>query len=178
MRPEKISIVNEIKSKTEGATCVLLVDYKGMTVAQMKELRKRLANIKSEFHVVKNSFFKIVAIERNWMKSDEPLTESNAIAIGRGDAVELAKVLSDFNKENKRPTIRRGFLEGKPVSASDIEELLKLPDKQTMRAMLVGAIAAPMSAAVGVLKQKLASIVYVLKAIEEKKQNEGKENKQ
>ncbi len=171
MRPEKIAIINELKNKTENATFVVLVDYKGMTVAQMSELRKRLAAIQAEFHVVKNSFFKIVAIERNWMKSDEPLTEPNAIAIGRGDAIELAKVLSDFNKENKRPEIRRGFLEGRAVSAKEIEYLLSLPGRDTLRAMLVGAIAAPMSGIVGVLKQKLASIVYVLKAIEEKKKN-------
>ncbi len=171
MRPEKLSIVNEIRNKTADATFVILVDYKGMTVAQMTELRKRLAAIQAEFSVVKNSFFKLVAIERNWMKSDEPLTEPNAIAIGKGDAIELAKVLSDFNKEYKRPVIRRGFLEGKALSAAEIEHLLSLPGKDTLRAMLVGAIAAPMTGLVGVLKQKLASIVYVLKAIEEKKKN-------
>jgi large subunit ribosomal protein L10 len=140
-----------------------------MTVLQMMELRKRLAAIQAEFHVIKNSFFKIVAIERNWMKSDEPLTEPNAIAIGKGDAISLAKVLSDFNKEHKRPVIRRGFLEGKALSAVDIEYFLTLPSKDILRAMLVGAIAAPMTGLVGALKQKLSSIVYVLKAIEEKK---------
>ena len=90
---------------------------------------------------------------------------------GSGDVVEVAKVIRKFTAANKKPVVKGGFVEGKAVSAEDVAELAKLPSKDVLRAMLLGTLLAPCSQLVGVMNQKVASLVYVLNAVKEKRNN-------
>ena len=89
---------------------------------------------------------------------------------GNGDVVIAAKILKDFIKENELPVIKVGTMQGVILSRADIEQLASLPSRETLLAQFVGVLAAPMTQLVGVLQQKVASLVYVLKAAQEKKQ--------
>lgn len=170
MRSEKKSIVEELKSKVGDSVFVILADYRGLSVAKTADLRKRLRGVSASFQVVQNRMFKRVAQELSVGGMDEALKGPSAMVYGKGDVVQAAKVLRDFVREHELPVIKMGSLQGVILSAADIAQLAGLPGRESLLAQLVGTVAAPMTRLVGVLQQKTASIVYVLKAIQEKKE--------
>ena len=170
MRLEKKAIVDEIRAGLDGASFVILTDYRGLKVRQGEELRRRLARLGAQFHIVKNSFFKLALPENRRSQVEDVLTTPTAIVYGRGDVVETAKVLTGFRQEQRVLAIKRGLLDGTLLSAADLETLTKLPTRPVLYGMLAGVLAAPMTSLAGVLNQKLASLIYVLKAVQGKKE--------
>ena len=170
MRPEKQSIAEELKTKISGSSFVILADYKGLNVAKITELRRRLRGTQAQLQVVKNRVFAHVAKELGYKGLDQAQSGPAAMVFGKGDVVQAAKVLKDFIKENEKPVIKMGALDGAPLTAADIKDLAGLPSREQLLSQLVGLLAAPMQQLVSVLDQKVASVVYVLKAIEDKKQ--------
>jgi len=170
MRLEKKSIINELRAGLESASFVILTDYRGLKVRQGEELRRRLAKLGARFHVVKNSFFKLALSDARRAQVADVLTSPTAIIVGSGDVVETAKILTGFQQEQHVLTIKRGILDGRVLSPADVDTLSKLPARPVLFSMLVGVIAAPMMQLAGVFKQKTASLVYVLKAVQEKKE--------
>jgi large subunit ribosomal protein L10 len=170
MRPEKTAFVNQIREELEGSEFVILADYLGLSVAQSEELRNRLAGVEGKLRIIKNSMLLRVAGDLNYDVGDE-LSGPTAMVFGTGDVVQTAKVIKDFVKENKLPEIKLGNLHGKRISAADVNALADMPSLDVMRGKLVGTIAAPMTQLVGVFQQKVASLVYVLKAVQDKKEN-------
>lgn len=169
MRLEKKAIVNEIRTGLERASFVFMLDYRGLKVRQGEELRRRLAKLGARLSIVKNSFFKLALPEDRRPQVADVLTSPTAIIFGSGDVVETAKVLADFQQDQHVLTIKRGLLDGRVLSPADVNTLSKLPGRPVLFSMLVGVIAAPMMQLAGVFKQKTASLVYVLKAVQEKK---------
>lgn len=169
MRPEKISIATELKTKVSGAGYVILADYKGMSVGKTAELRKRLKVANARVQVVKNRVFRHVLADAGIQGLDPALKGASAMVYGSGDPVAAAKVLKDFIKENEKPIIKIGSLQGAVLTAKDVESLAAMPSREIMLARVVGTIAAPMSQLVGVLNQKVASLLYVLQAAADKK---------
>ena len=170
MRLEKKAIVNELRASLEGAAFVILTDYRGLKVRQGEELRRRLAKLGVRFNVVKNSFLKLALSEDRRAQVADVLTSPTAIIVGSGDVVETAKVLAGFQQEQRVVTIKRGLLDGRVLSPADVDTLVKLPARPVLLSMLVGTIAAPMTQLAGVFKQKVASLIYVIKAVQEKKE--------
>ncbi len=170
MRSEKKSIVNELRSGLESASFVILTDYRGMKVRQGEDLRRRLAKFGAQFHIVKNSFFKLALPENQRAQLADALAAPTAVIFGAGDVVETAKVLAGFQQEQHVLSIKRGLLDGRLLSSSDVDTLIKLPARPVLLGMLVGTIAAPMTHLAGVFRQKVASLVYVIKAVQEKKE--------
>jgi len=170
MRLEKKAIINELRAGLESAAFVILTDYRGLKVRQGEELRRRLAKLGARFHIVKNSFFKLALSEEHRAQVADVLTSPTAIIVGAGDVVETAKVLAGFQQEQRVLTIKRGLLDGRVLSPADVGTLTKLPARPVLFSMLVGTIAAPMTQLAGVFKQKVASLVYVIKAVQEKKE--------
>lgn len=173
MRSEKIAIVNEIRSWVAGSSFLILTNYKGMKVAQIKELRKRLAKQKSDMHVVKNSFFKKAVSDLPGVKIEEAIDKPLAIVFGRGDGIETVKVLDGFKRAFNVASIEFGFLGGRRWSAAEFGQLINLPSRITLLGMLAGGLAAPISGLAGVMRQKLASVVYALQAVHELKSKSG-----
>lgn len=169
MRLEKKSISQDIRSWLEKGTYVILTDYRGLKVRQTDELRKRLAKLQAQIHVMPNRLCKRVITELHWGPADSALNGPTALVSGAGDVIEAAKLLKAFNEEHRLPVIKIGRFDGRYVAPSEIEMLVNLPAKPVLFSMLVGTLAAPMSQLVGVMKQKVSSLVYVLKAIQDKK---------
>ncbi|HBA83542.1 MAG TPA: 50S ribosomal protein L10 [Verrucomicrobia bacterium] len=170
MRPEKKSIVDELKSQITDSLFVILTDYRGLSVLKTEELRRRLRGVNAQFHVVQNRMFKHVARELSYEGLEPALKGPSAMVVGNGDVVQAAKILRDFIKENSIPVVKIGSLEGVILSAADVEKLAGLPSREILLSQLVGTIAAPMTRLAGVLNQKVASLLYVLKAVQEKKE--------
>jgi large subunit ribosomal protein L10 len=102
---------------------------------------------------------------------EDLLKGPTAVVFGADDVAETAKALKAFAAANdKMPVVKGGWMDGRALNAADVEILATLPSKKVMQGMLVGTIAAPMSNLVGVMSQKLASLVYVLNAVKEKKE--------
>jgi len=169
MRLEKQAILKEIKEALDGQSYAVLMNFKGLRVDQINSLRNQLVQFKARLLVVKNTFFKRVAEELGWGDVSKFLQGPSAVIAGSGDVSKIAKLLKSFKKENELLTVKGGRLGEKLISASDIEAIASIPPIEVMRARLVGTIAAPMTQLVGVMQQKVCSLLYVLKAVEEKK---------
>ncbi|MEN8255341.1 MAG: 50S ribosomal protein L10 [Verrucomicrobiota bacterium] len=169
IRPEKKSIAAELDERVSGALYMIMADYAGMDMPETTELKQQLREKDASFNVVNNRVLNRVLDGR----ATDLLKGQTAMIYGAGDVVEVAKVIKKFTAANQKPVIKGGYLEGKAVSGAEVAELAKLPAKEVMQAMLLGTLQAPCSQLVGVLDQKVASLVYVLDAVKTKREEEA-----
>jgi large subunit ribosomal protein L10 len=169
MRPEKKAIVEEVRRKLEAASYVFLVDYRGLTVEQFAQLRSRLHDTGATVQVIKNSLFGRAATDMGTEDVLSLLDGPLAMVVGDGDVTETAKALKRFVDENELPLLKGGMLGDRLLSSDDLKQMAAIPPREVMLARAVGTLAAPMSQLVGVLNQKLLTLLYVLKAIQDKK---------
>ena len=168
MRPEKEAIMREITDRLQGARHAFLLNYSGLTVSGMSELRQTVAPTGARALVAKNSMLGKAAAQSGWEDLSVMLTGPTAIVTGQGDPSELAKLLVAFVKTHGKAAIKGACLDGKALASADVDALSTLPPREVMLGVLVGTVAAPMTQLVGVFSQKLRSLLYVLKAVEEK----------
>lgn len=169
VRPEKAAMATEIDERVESSLYMIIADYTGMDMPMTSALKDSLRENGARFSVVKNRMLSR-AVEGDLQ---EMLTGQSAMIYGEGDVVEVAKVIRNFTKENEKPTIRGGMVEGKSITADEVNQLAKLPAKEVLQAMLLGTLQAPKGQLVGVLNNKVSSLVYVLEAARSKKEQEG-----
>lgn len=172
MRPEKESIIEEIRGKVSDSVFVIIADYQGLSVSKTDQLRQKLLKADARIQVVKNRILGHVANDAGLGAMRDVLTGPSAMVYGKGDVSQAAKILKEFIKEHEKPVIKVGALEGVVLSAADVEQLASLPSRETLLSMVVGTIAAPMSQLVGVFQQKASSLLYVLQAAADKKGNQ------
>jgi large subunit ribosomal protein L10 len=169
MRPEKKSILEEIKNDIAGSEYVVLTNCRGLNVQKLAELRVKLRKSGSRLKVAKNTFIHHAAKQAGRNGLDEFLIGPTALIYGKSDVCAVAKLLKDFIGDSKMPTIKGGLMGPRVLSKKDIEDIADLPPKKVLQGILVGTIAAPMSQLVGVMNSKLLTLLYALKAIETKK---------
>ena len=162
-------MATEIEERVSGALYMILADYDGMNMPMTTEFKNSLSKNGASFNVVKNRMLNRAMAE----DISELLKGKTAMIYGEGDVVEVAKVIRKFTAANQKPIVKGGFVEGKAVSAQDVVALAKLPSKDVLRAILLGTLQAPCSQLVGVMNQKVASLVYVLGAAKDKKEQEA-----
>lgn len=169
MRPEKQSMIEEIRRNLMDSSFVILADYQGLNVAKLDDLRGRLRGANARLQVVQNRMFQRVARDLNYKGFETRIRGPSAMVYGTGDIAAVARVLRDFTKEHERPKVTLGALNGEVLSREQIEQLAALPPREILLAQMVGLLAQPLRGIVGVLHHRLASLIYVLKAYEEKK---------
>lgn len=170
-RDEKVIQIADVADRLGRAATVVMVDYRGLNVSQMTELRKRLRDVGVEFKVAKNTLVLRAASQKGIDGLEEYLVGPIALAFGYDDPVAPAKVLSSFIKEFRKATIKGGVLEGQVVSAEAIKQLSDLPPREVLIAQVVGGIAAPLTGLVTVLNGTMRNLVYALDAIREQKES-------
>jgi large subunit ribosomal protein L10 len=143
--PNKVEAVAEITTDFKESNAAVLTEYRGLTVAQLKELRVSLG-LDTKFSVVKNTLTGIAAKEAGVDAFDGQLAGPTAIAFIKGDAVAAAKSLTDFAKSNPQLIIKTGFFEGKALDASGVAALAALESREFQLARVAGVLKAPMSA--------------------------------
>lgn len=142
--PTKVTAVEEITTDFKESTAAVLTEYRGLTVAQLKELRRSLGQ-DTKYSVVKNTLTGIAAKEAGIDAFDGQLSGPTAIAFIKGDAVAAAKSLTDFAKTNPQLIIKTGVFEGNALDASGVAALAALESRELQLARVAGVLKAPMS---------------------------------
>ncbi|GAA3128052.1 50S ribosomal protein L10 [Nonomuraea sp. NPDC049421] len=171
-RADKATAVAELKSEFEGSAAAVLTEYRGLTVAQLKELRTALGE-NAKFAVAKNTLTKIAANEAGVAGLDSLLTGPTAIAFVNGDVVEAAKGLRDFAKANPLLVIKGGVLEGKALDAAEITKLADLESREVLLAKLAGAMKAKQSAAAAMFAALPTQMAQLAEALRAKRDEAG-----
>lgn len=140
----KKQVVSEITEKLTSSKATILVDYRGLNVADMTELRKQLREADVDFKVYKNTLVRRATAEVDMTELDEQLVGPTAIAFSNEDVVAPAKVLNSFAKENEALEIKTGVIEGNLVSVDEIKALAELPSQEGLLSMLLSVLQAPM----------------------------------
>ena len=140
----KQAVVEEISGKLKSAVSVVVVDYRGLNVSQVTELRKQLRDAGIDFKVYKNSMSRRAAEAAGLEGLNEHLTGPNAIAFSNEDVVAPAKILNDFAKKNNQLEIKAGVIEGAIASEADVKALAELPSREGLLSMLLSVLQVPM----------------------------------
>lgn len=154
--------VQEIADKFSAAASVVVVDYRGLTVAQVTELRKQLRDAGIEFKVYKNTLSRRAAESVNLGGINEFLTGPNAIAFSNEDVVAPAKIINEFAKKNEALEIKAGIIEGTVASVEDVKALAELPSREGLLSMLLSVLQAP-----------VRNFALATKAVAEQKEEQG-----
>jgi large subunit ribosomal protein L10 len=172
-RADKVTAVAELTERFQNSSGAVLTEYRGLTVAQLGELRKSLGEHAS-FSVVKNTLTKIAASEAGvTTELTEMLTGPSAIAFVTGDVVEAAKGLRDFAKTYPLLVIKGGVLDGKALKPAEIDKLADLEPREVLLAKLAGAMKASLAGAAGTFAALPQQMARLLGALEQKKAAEG-----
>lgn len=165
-RQQKEAAVGNLAYEFEAAEAVYAVDYRGLTVAQISELRVRLLENETTLKVVKNSVTKLAAAKSDVSSIDEHLSGPTALAFVRGDAAASAKILNTFVKESDNVLeLKGGLLNGNALSSADVVSIAKLPSRETLVQQLVTLIASPISGTARTLNALLSAVPVQLQKI-------------
>ncbi len=168
-RSEKAALIAQIKAKADAASFLVVTDFKGMSVEELTRLRVKLYECGGDYLVVKNTLARIALTDGMHDSIKDMFKENCGVAIATEDPVAVAKAVSEFAKSSKLFTIRHASLEGKPLTAAQVENLAKLPGKQELLAHLLGTMNAVPTNFVSLFANMVRPLLYALKAIEEKK---------
>ena len=169
MRAEKQLITTEYKTRLKGSPFFIVVEYTGLKVGHMTELRKRLGKAGAELHVVKNSIFRIAAREAGVGELNGALAGQLAIITGQKDISAAAKAVKTFAAEFDKPKLRFGYLNSKRLEANDLKTLADLPSMDVLRGKLLGVLNAPATKLVQLLNTPASQLARVLQAKIDKK---------
>lgn len=171
-KPEKVGAVAQIAHRFEQSSAALLTEYRGLTVAQLTALRRALGE-GSSYAVVKNTLTKRAAHDAGITELDELLTGPTAIAFIGGDPVAAAKGLRDFSRANPLLIIKGGVLDGRSLSASEIDRIADLESREVLLAKLAGAMKGSLTKAAGLLQAPLSQFARVAAALVDKRAAEA-----
>jgi large subunit ribosomal protein L10 len=164
MRPEKQNLTKEYLVRLNAAPFFIVVNYKGLKVAHLTELRKRLTKAGAEIHIVKNSVFRIAAKEAGVGDLNGALSGQLAVVTGPKDISTAAKVVKTFGAEFDRLKVHFGYLNNQRLEQPEIMMLADLPAPEVLRAMFLGVLNAPASKLVRLLNTPAGQMARVLKA--------------
>jgi large subunit ribosomal protein L10 len=168
MRPEKPTIVEDIKLRLINSPFLIIVEYGGMNVDHFAELRNRLAAAGATITVIKNTFLRRSIKDAGFPQLDEYLTGQTAFVVGDKDICASAKILKTFSSEFEKPKIRAGILDNSILETAQVIALADLPSKEILQSQLLALLLTPATQLVRTLNEPAASLARVLAAIAEK----------
>ena len=170
-RPDKAAAVAELTDQFRESNAVVLTEYRGLTVKQLKQLRTALRG-DATYAVVKNTLSSIAAKQAGVEGLDDHLAGPSAIAFVTGDPVSAAKGLRDFAKAHPQLVIKGGVLDGRTLSAADISKLADLESREVLLAKAAGAFKATLFGAAYLFAAPTAQAVRTIDALREKRATE------
>ncbi|MEX2015937.1 MAG: 50S ribosomal protein L10 [Candidatus Hydrogenedentales bacterium] len=171
-RPEKIAIVDELKAQIEKSTIAIATQYQGITVAQATEQRFKLREQNVEFNVYKNTLTQRALDELGLGEAGGFMKGPTAWAFG-ADPVAPAKVIKDYSKDVDKVAMRGGILDGKLLTAEQLNALASLPSRDQLLSQVAGTIAMPLRNLLGVLNAVPRSLLNVLDQVRKQKEEQG-----
>ncbi len=166
-KADKEQLVRELTSKLSESKSTVFVNYTGMGVKQMEDLRKKMREQGASVIIAKNSLVKIAGEKANLPSdalTDSILTQQTAVIFGTDDAVAPIQHLGNYIKENEKPEVKGGVVDGIFHSKDGIIKISKLPSKEVLYAQVVGAVASPLYGTVGVLQANIQKLLFILTA--------------
>lgn len=168
----KEASVAELTDLFRSSTAVLLTEYRGLTVAQLKNLRKSISG-DATYAVVKNTLTKIAANAAGIASFDAELVGPSAMAFVHGDPVTVAKTLRDFAKANPLLVVKGGYFDGNPLTADEVKKLADLESREVLLAKFAGAAKASLFGAAYLFNAPLSKAVRTVEALREKQSTES-----
>lgn len=159
---KKAAIVEDVAKKFEDASSAVVVDYRGLTVAEVTDLRKQLREAGVEMRVIKNTFLKRAADKTGYEGLDELFAGPTAVAFASEDVAAPARILVKFAEDHDALEVKGGMIEGKVATLEEIDALSKLPDRDGMLSMLVSVLQAP-----------VRNFAYAVKAVADNKDEDA-----
>ena len=170
-RADKATAVADITEQFNAATATLITEYRGLTVANLAELRRSLAGT-ATYSVAKNTLIKRAASEAGVEGLDELFAGPTAIAFVTGEPVDAAKAIKTFAKEHKALVIKGGYMDGRALSVAEVERIADLESREVLLAKLAGAMKGNLAKAAGLFNAPLSQFARLAAALQEKKASE------
>jgi large subunit ribosomal protein L10 len=170
-KADKATTVADIAEQFKGSTATLVTEYRGLTVANLAELRRSLSGT-ATYTVAKNTLIKRAAAEAGVEGLDELFAGPTAIAFVRGEAVDAAKVIKKFAKDNKALVIKGGYMDGRALTVTEVEKIADLESREVLLAKLAGAMKGNQAKAAGLFNAPLSQFARLAAALQEKKAGE------
>ncbi len=172
--PQKEETVSEVAETLRNSQAAIFTDYRGLTVAQVSDLRKKLREKDTQFAIVKNTLFKRASegIVDSDPQVDATLNGPTAVAFAMSDAVAAAKIISDYIRDNRGTplTVKGAVVGGKFYSPDQVTALSKVPPREVLIAQMLGSFNAPITGLVGTLNGIVSNFVFTLQAVANQKQ--------
>lgn len=163
-RPEKVAVVDEIRTKLRDSDAAILTEYRGLTVTELASLRSALRPADAEYKVFKNTLARRAADEAGLTELADLLTGPTAIAFVRGDAVTAAKAIREFGRGAPALVVKGGLLGTRLLTPADVEALASVEPREVLLARLAGGFQAPLVKAAGLFQAFTRNFAYGLKA--------------
>lgn len=170
-KEEKGQVIEELREKFSEAKALILTDYKGMTVAELADLRRLLRGGGVDYRVVKNTLARVASQDTPISVAKDAFKGPVAVAIGYKDPVMTAKKVIEFSKKNEKLKLSGGVIEGKLYTANEVKAIAELPAREVLLSMLAGAFQAPLSKMAAALSATVSSFAYAMSALKDKRGN-------
>lgn len=167
-KAEKATAVADIAEQFKASTATVVTEYRGLTVARLAELRRSLSGA-ATYTVAKNTLVKRAASEAGIVGLDELFAGPTAIAFITGEPVDAAKAIKKFAKDNKALVIKGGYMDGHPLTVTEVERIADLESREVLLAKLAGAMKGNMAKAAGLFNAPASQVARLAAALLEKK---------
>lgn len=172
-RESKEAVVADLKQHLSEAQLAVVIDYRGLSVAEITDLRKRLRPLGTTCKVTKNTLMRIaISGQENWQPMQEFLKESSAFLLVQEDVSAAIKAYKAFQKDTKKTELRGGVMEGRALSQADIEALGDLPSKEQLYAQIAGGINALATKLAVAINEVPSSLARALQAVSDKEKGD------
>ena len=172
-RTHKIEVVDEVKSRMGAASASIVSEYRGLSVAELAQLRSALAAAGGNYKIFKNTLVRRAIDDGEYQPLSEYLSGPSALTFVEGDISAVAKALRDFSRGHPLLVIKGGLADGSLLSTADLAALADLPPREVLLARLAGALAAPMQQMAGLLEALPRNLAYGLSALIEQREAGG-----
>ena len=169
---DKATAVADIAEQFKSSSATVITEYRGLTVANLAELRRSLAG-SATYSVAKNTLIKRAASEAGIEGLDQLFVGPTAIAFVSGEAVDAAKAIKTFAKEHKALVIKGGYMDGRALTVAEVERIADLESREVLLAKLAGAMKANLSKAAGLFNAPASQVARLVAALQEKKAAEA-----
>ncbi len=170
-KADKATAVADIAEQFKASTATVVTEYRGLTVANLAELRRSLGS-NATYTVAKNTLVKRAASEAGIEGLDELFAGPTAIAFVKGEAVDVAKAIKKFAKDNKALVIKGGYMDGHALTVAEVERIADLESREVLLAKLAGAMKGNVAKAAGLFNAPLSQFARLAAALQEKKSGE------
>lgn len=165
---DKSEVVKGLQEKFAKTALAVITDYKGISVTEMSELRKRLYKINADYKIAKNTLVKIAAKDTPFKELESILEGSNAILFGYGDPAESTKTLVEYFKEIEKGELKGGFYDGKLLTQKELKTLATLPPKEVLLGQIAGLLVANTAGIAGCLESLIRDIALLSEEVAKK----------